>query len=33
MKWVESFKTFAKIHENKDYEYFLIFKWTVTNNS
>lgn len=29
MKWVESFRTFAKIHENKDYEYFLILKWTV----
>lgn len=33
MKWVESFRTFAKIHENKDYEYFLILKWTVTNNT
>lgn len=32
MKWVEFFRIFVKIYENKDYEYFLILKWIVINN-
>lgn len=32
MKWVEFFRIFVKIYENKDYEYFEILKWIVINN-